>query len=186
MSHAQERAKTPMQPDELAMIEVWDDRLDESTYYEILGILEIADDGAIKDAYRQFARAFHPDAHPDASADLSKTLRRIFQRGVEAYQTLSDPKLRAAYDMALARGAIRMKDSQLPPKTLGGAKSLEDLCATMSAKLAARKADELITNGDLSGAKRELMMAIVHEGGKNTELAERLDALDLAMFAKGQ
>ena len=175
-----------MQPHELALIQAWDDTIDESTYYEILGILEIADDGAIKNGYREFARAFHPDAHPDASADVARALRRIFQRGVEAYRTLSDPKLRAAYDMALARGAIRMKDSQLPPQTLGGAKSLEDLCATMSAKLAARKADEFITRGDLSAAKRELMMAIVHEGGRNTELAERLDALDLAMFAKGQ
>ncbi|HEU5073652.1 MAG TPA: DnaJ domain-containing protein [Polyangiaceae bacterium] len=175
-----------MQSHELAVIQAWDATIDESTYYEILGILEIADDEAIKNAYREFARAFHPDVHPDASAEVARTLRRIFQRGVEAYRTLCDPKLRAAYDMALARGAIRMKDSQLPPQILGGAKSLEDLCTTMSAKLAARKADELITNGDLRGAKRELMMAIVHEGGGNTELAERLDALDLAMFAKGQ
>ena len=175
-----------MQPHELTLIQHWDEALDESTYYEILGILEIADEGAIKIAYREFARAFHPDAHPDASPELARTLRRIFQRGVEAYRTLADPKLRAAYDMAVARGAIRMKDSQLPPQMLGGAKSLEDLCATLSAKLAARKADQFITNGDLSAAKRELMMAIVHEGGRNTELAERLDALDLAMFAKGQ
>lgn len=175
-----------MEPHELSLIQAWDATIDESTYYEILGILEIADEGAIKNAYREFARAFHPDAHPEASADVARTLRRIFQRGVEAYRVLSDPKLRAAYDMALARGAIRMKDSQLPPPMLGGAKSLEDLCATMSAKLAARKADDLITRGDLSAAKRELMMAIVHDGGGNTELAERLDALDLVMFAKGQ
>lgn len=175
-----------MQPNDLALLEAWDATIDDSTYYEILGILEIADEGAIKTAYREFARAFHPDAHPDASAGVAAMLRRVFQRGVEAYRTLSDPKLRAAYDMALARGAIRLKDSQLPPHVLGGAKSLEDLCTTMSAKLAARKADELITQGDLSAAKRELMMAIVHDGGRNTELAERLDALDLAMFAKGQ
>jgi len=175
-----------MQPHELALVLAWNDTIDESTYYEILGILEIADEGAIKDAYFAFARAFHPDAHPDANTDLAKALRRIFQRGVEAYRTLSDPELRTAYDMALARGAIRMKDSQLPPQLLGGAKSLEDLCATMSAKLAARKADQHITSGDLSAAKRELMMAIVHDGGGNSELAERLDALDLAMFAKGQ
>jgi len=175
-----------LEPHELDLISAWDDAIDASTYYEILGILEIADESAIKNAYREFARAFHPDAHPSASADVAKTLRRIFQRGVEAYRTLSDQKLRAAYDMALARGAIRMKDSQLPPAKLGGAKSLEDLCATMSAKFAARKADEFISSGNLSAAKRELMMAIVHDGGGNTELAERLDALDLAMFAKGE
>ena len=174
-----------MQQRDIELIFAWDDVIDESSYYEILGILEIADDAAIKEAYRGFARAFHPDVHPDADRELSRTLRRIFQRGVEAYRTLSNPKLRADYDLALARGAVRLKDSVLPPQP-GAAKSLEDLCNTMGAKLAARKADQLISSGHLADAKRELMMAIHHEGGENTELGERLDALDLLMFAKGE
>src|SRR5690606_24321267 len=121
----------------------------------------------------------------EVDGQVSRILRRIFQRGVEAYRTLSNPKLRADYDLALARGAVRLKDSVLPPQP-GAAKSLEDLCNTMSAKLAARKADQLISSGQLADAKRELMMALHHEGSDNAELAERLDALDLLMFAKGE
>lgn len=173
-----------MLPADLDLILAWEEALDDSNYYEILGVLEIADEGAIKNAYREFARAFHPDAHPGADPELATRLRRIFQRGVEAYRTLSDTKLRSDYDMALARGVIRLKDSKLPP-ALNGAKSLEDLCQTMSARRAARRADELIGSGDLRGAKRELMMALNHDGGHNRELSERLDALDLLMFAQG-
>lgn len=175
-----------MQPGEVEVILQWDDVIDESTYYEILGILQIADQDAIKEAYRSFARAFHPDAHPDANPKVSAVLRRIFQRGVEAYRTLSDDRLRADYDLALARGVLRLKDSVLPSDALGGAKSLEDLCHTMSAKLAARRADRLISNGDLGAAKRELMMALLHDNQDNHELSERLDALDMMLFARGQ
>jgi len=45
----------------------------------------------------------------------------------------------------------------------------------------------LISEGDLTGAKRELMLALREDSadGANHELAERLDALDLALFAMG-
>ncbi len=171
---------------EIEIIMAWSEVIDDSTYYELLGILEIADEEAIKIAYREFARAFHPDTHPDADVEVSATLRRIFQRGVEAYRTLSDPALRAEYDLALARGVLRLKDSRLPPAAQGGARSLEDLCETMSAKMAARRAEQLITAGELAEAKRQLQMAVYHEGGHNERLVERLDALDLMLFAKGQ
>jgi len=58
------------------------------------------------------------------------------------------------------------------------------LCRTASARRFASRADELISGGDHSGAKRELMLAL-REDGDNPELAERLDALDLALFAMG-
>jgi curved DNA-binding protein CbpA len=172
-------------PPDVETICAWEDAIEDSDYYELLGVLEIADTGAIKDAYHQFARAFHPDGYPLVDAALSTRLRRIFQRGVEAYRTLSDPQLRADYDMALARGALRLKDSRLPPEQLGGAKSLEDLCFSMSARLAARKADQLISCGKLIAAKEQLQMALRHEEGENEELTERLDALDLLLFAQG-
>lgn len=172
-------------PYDVELILAWSETIEESNYYEILGVLEIADAGAIKDAYHEFARAFHPDGHPGVDAELGATLRRIFQRGVEAYRTLSDPGLRADYDMALARGALRLQDSKLPSAQLGGVKSLEDLCVTMSGRLAARKADKLISTGQLLEAKRQLQLAIRHEDTTNEELAERLDALDLILFAQG-
>ena len=164
----------------------WAAVLDDSSYYELLGLLEIADDASVKVAFHEFALAFHPDAHLDYDADTAAVLRRVFQRGAEAYRVLSHPELRPRYDLSLAKGQLRLGGSEVPRvANVGvGAKSLDELCRTAGAKLYAGRADTLISQGDLAGAKRELMMA-VREDGENPELAERLDALDLALFAMG-
>jgi len=164
----------------------WAEVLDASTYYELLGLLEIADDVAIKAAFHEFALAFHPDAHLDYDPHTAEISRHVFQRGAEAYRVLSHPTLRPRYDLALAKGQLRLGGSEVPRvANVGvGAKSLDELCRTASARRFASRADELISGGDLSGAKRELMLAL-REDGDNPELAERLDALDLALFAMG-
>jgi DnaJ-class molecular chaperone len=164
----------------------WAAVLDASSYYELLGLLEIADEAAVKVAFHEFALAFHPDAHTDYDGPTAEVSRRVFQRGAEAYRVLSNPQLRPRYDLALAKGQLRLGGSEVPRvANVGvGAKSLDELCRTASAKRYARRADELISEGDLSGAKRELMLAL-REDGPNEDLAERLDALDLALFAMG-
>ena len=164
----------------------WASVLEESSYYELLGLLEIADDAAVKAAFHEFALAFHPDAHLEYDFHTAGVLRQVFQRGAEAYRVLSHPELRPRYDLALAKGQLRLGGSEVPRvANVGvGAKSLDELCRTASAKRYAVRADQLISQGDLTGAKRELMLAI-REDGTNPELAERLDALDLALFAMG-
>ncbi|HTA92440.1 MAG TPA: DnaJ domain-containing protein [Polyangiaceae bacterium] len=164
----------------------WAAVLDDSSYYELLGVLEIADDAAVKAAFHEFALAFHPDAHPDYDADTAVVLGRVFQRGAEAYRVLSHPDLRPRYDLALAKGQLRLGGSEVPRvANVGvGAKSLDELCRTASAKRYASRADALISQGDLAAAKRELQLA-QREDGENPALAERLDALDLALFAMG-
>lgn len=164
----------------------WAAVLDASTYYELLGLLEIADDEAVKVAFHEFALAFHPDAHTDYDPETAEVSRRVFQRGAEAYRVLSNPALRARYDLALAKGQLRLGGSEVPRlANVGvGARSLDELCLTASAKRFAGRADELISQGDLRGAKRELLLAL-REDGENPELLERLDALDLALFAMG-
>jgi DnaJ-class molecular chaperone len=164
----------------------WAAVLDASSYYELLGLLEIADDAAVKDAFHEFALAFHPDAHPDYDSQTAEVSRQVFQRGAEAYRVLSHPQLRPRYDLALAKGQLRLGGSEVPRvANVGvGAKSLDELCQTASAKRFASRADQLISEGDLGGAKRELLLAL-REDGHNPELHERLDALDLALFAMG-
>jgi DnaJ-class molecular chaperone len=164
----------------------WAAVLDDSSYYELLGVLEIADDAAVKGAFHEFALSFHPDAHPEYDAETGAVLRRVFQRGAEAYRVLSHPELRPRYDLALAKGQLRLGGSEVPRvANVGvGAKSLDELCRTASAKLYASRADALLSQGDLAGAKRELMLAL-RADGENPELAERLDAVDLALFAMG-
>lgn len=174
-------------PADIERIHRWADVLDDSTYYEILGVLEIADEAGIREAFHRFSLAFHPDVHVGAGEDLLSVTRRLFQRGAEAYRVLSHPELRMRYDMALAKGHLRLEGDDVPkqPAIATGVKSLDELCRSAAAKLCAQKADKLISSGDLLAAKRELMMALYHDGNANPDLAERLDALDVALFAMG-
>ncbi len=62
-------------------------------FYEILGVDRNADEKALKSAFRKLAMKYHPDRNPgDAEAELR------FKELNEAYQALSDPQSRAAYD----------------------------------------------------------------------------------------
>jgi DnaJ-class molecular chaperone len=168
-------------------IEQWAEVLDDSTYYEILGVLEIAGDASIKQAFHEFALAFHPDSHLDADPETLARVRRVFQRGAEAYRVLSHPELRPKYDLAVAKGLTRLEtDAIVKRPGQGTAKSLDELAKSAAARLHAQKADELINRGDLRGAKRELQLAVHQDGGNNPELSDRLDALDLALFAMGE
>lgn len=164
----------------------WDELIDDSSYYEVLGLLEIADTGAIRKAFHEFAVAFHPDAFPLADEETADALRRVFQRGAEAYRVLSRPDTRADYDLALAKGQLRLDTTIAPPPLARNSdiRSLDELCRSPGARRFAKRAEELISNGDLPSAKRELQMAL-REDGDNPDLAERLDAIDLALFAMG-
>lgn len=62
-------------------------------YYEVLGIDRGADDAAIKKAYRQLAKKYHPDANPG-----DKEAEQKFKEASEAYAVLSDPEKRKQYD----------------------------------------------------------------------------------------
>jgi hypothetical protein len=75
----------------------------------------------------------------------------------------------------------------MPPPPLArpsDVRSLDELCRSAGARRYAKRAEELISTGDLASAKRELQMAL-HEDGENPDLAERLDAIDLALYAMG-
>ena len=62
------------------------------THYEVLGVPEGASGEEVRQAYRRLAKAAHPDAAGDAAE---------FRLVTEAYDVLSDPVQRAAYDRGL-------------------------------------------------------------------------------------
>jgi curved DNA-binding protein CbpA len=165
----------------------WDAQLDTSSYYEILAVEQRAGDREIQGAYQRFARAFHPDVHVGAHAAQLDILKRVYQRGAEAYRVLKNPELRIRYDMALARGHLRLLPSDVPPPFDASAagRPLHELCRSAGAKLAANKAARLIDEGDLAGAKRELLIALAHDGSANPALTARIDALEVALYAMG-
>ena len=62
-------------------------------YYDVLGMDRSASEEEIKKAYRKLAVKYHPDRNPG-----DKTAEEKFKELGEAYEVLSDPQKRAAYD----------------------------------------------------------------------------------------
>lgn len=63
-------------------------------YYDILGVNKSASAEEIKKAYRKQALEWHPDRHKDEKEAAEKRFKEIN----EAYQVLSDPQKKAAFD----------------------------------------------------------------------------------------
>lgn len=64
----------------------------DADYYSVLGIDKNADKQAIKTAYRQKARKFHPDVNKEPGAE------ETFKQISSAYEVLSDEQKRSIYD----------------------------------------------------------------------------------------
>ena len=62
-------------------------------YYEVLGVAKSASNDELKKAYRRLAMKHHPDRN---SNDPESEVR--FKEAKEAYEVLTDPQKRAAYD----------------------------------------------------------------------------------------
>lgn len=64
-------------------------------FYDVLGVPKNASDDEIKKAYRKLAMKHHPDRN---QGDAAKAAEEKFKEGKEAYEMLSDPEKKAAYD----------------------------------------------------------------------------------------
>jgi curved DNA-binding protein len=77
-------------------------------YYQTLGVPRDAGADEIKKAFRRLARKYHPDVSKEADAE--QRMREVN----EAYEVLSDPEKRAAYDQ-LGQGYQTGQDFRPPP-----------------------------------------------------------------------
>ena len=66
----------------------------ERDYYEILGIDKGSDEAKIKKAYKRLAMKYHPDRNADDKAGSEKKFKEVRK----AYDVISDPQKRSAYD----------------------------------------------------------------------------------------
>jgi curved DNA-binding protein CbpA len=70
------------------------------SHYEVLRVPENATPEQIKSAWHAIAKKTHPDRNP-GDDERAKRAERVFKRCSEAWDVLSDPELRQAYDATL-------------------------------------------------------------------------------------
>jgi curved DNA-binding protein len=75
---------------------MYSQQADLKDYYKVLGVSEDAPRDAVKRAYRELARKYHPDRNQEAAAEDR------FKEIGEAYDVLKDDKKREAYDQLRA------------------------------------------------------------------------------------
>ncbi len=90
---------------EIAELETFLARLGDAVdYYEVIGLSPEADANEIKLAYYALARRYHPDRfHIQSGTPQHARISSAFARVTQAYETLTDPGARSAYDAGLDR-----------------------------------------------------------------------------------
>ena len=81
-----------------------------STHYEVLGISGSASEEEVKQAYRRLVKA----AHPDTAGDPAR-----FRLITQAYDVLSDPAQRMAYDLTLRSRWVTASPTPTPRRRYG-------------------------------------------------------------------
>ena len=93
-------------------------------FYKLLGVDRNASDAEIKKSYRSKAMKFHPDRNKDNPVEAEAKFKQI----KEAYEILSDPKKRSAYDQFGHAGIDpSMGGGRGGASGFGGAESFSDI-----------------------------------------------------------
>jgi curved DNA-binding protein CbpA len=86
------------------------------TYYDVLGVSGEVSAQSLKDLYYQLARLYHPDRFRKSEPALVKKIESAFARITQAYDTLRDDGLRAAYNSKLQTRRKAEQLAQSAPK----------------------------------------------------------------------
>ena len=120
-------------------------------FYDALGVPKNASDDEIKKAYRKHAMKHHPDRN---QGDASKVAEEKFKECKEAYEMLSDPQKRAAYDQYGHAGVDPNMRGGHGPDGGGFAEAFGDIFGDMFGQQRGRGAGgrQVFRGGDLSYA----------------------------------
>jgi curved DNA-binding protein CbpA len=98
-----------------------------TNYYEVIELPSTAKASEIKDAYYALARRYHPDRfHLKSGTKLHAQISSGFARITQAYETLTDPKTRTAYDQNLERSRQFSESAPKATQTEPAADPAED------------------------------------------------------------
>jgi len=146
-------------------------------YYEILGVGRDANKAELKTAFRRLARELHPDVN-----DHDPEAEEKFKEAAEAYEVLSDPERRRAYD-AYGHEGLRGA-AGFPPG--GGFSSVEDIFQAFfggsfgfETRRGPMRGQDLIHTVEISAVEAMLGTTIKvpsHEGEREVELPAGLQA----------
>lgn len=147
--------------------------LDELDYYELLQVERGAEGSAIKRAYHESSRSFHPDANRHLPGEVFEDARRIAMRISEAYAVLRDPRRRRAYDQRLDAGSeVRIQLTEA--RAEAGREAAEERAGrTAQGRQFFKLAEAALARRDLVGAANNLQTALTFEPD-NTVFREKL------------
>ncbi|HEU4411222.1 MAG TPA: DnaJ domain-containing protein [Polyangiaceae bacterium] len=120
--------------------------------FAVLGVGRGATPEEVKSAFFAQAKRWHPDRIPSALADVRPLAARVFARLGEAYQTLTDPERRAAYEDSL--------------EAADASGAHESSSRALRAAIEFQKAEGLLARGDFAGAERLALAAADDDGGR--------------------
>ena len=170
---------SPQTPDQLAAFarQVYG-RLDQLSYYDLLGLSFAAGTAEIRAAFYRLSNDLHPDRyHTLADRELKDHLETIYARICEGYRVLTTPDKRAAYDRAMNEGRKRLtstdRESRAP-------QSPEDSIKHEEAKKFFRLGMISLTRKDFKGAAMNFNFARSFEPNSaliNQKLGEAQAAL---------
>ncbi len=81
-----------------------------ANYYDVLSVPKTANADEIKSAYRRLAKKYHPDVFATADESKKKEAEVKFKEVQHAYDVLSDPQKRAAFDQYGSEDGPTMND----------------------------------------------------------------------------
>jgi curved DNA-binding protein CbpA len=110
----------------------------DATHYELLGVAVDADRKAVRDAYFALSKRFHPDVYFKREiGPYHERIEGIFRALTRAYDALSNPRQRAAYDKLLSdegvTSAPRAAPYPAPPPKMTPPAGLREAAAAAQA-----------------------------------------------------